>query len=393
MESPTADAFSTTTPAIVFVDDEPKSVKYFVLAFGSQFPILTAGSVAEARGVMDEAADRIGVLVSDQRMPVATGVQLMAWAREHHPNVVRVLTTAYAELDDAVAAVNSGEIHRYVVKPWDLDALGKDLRDCVELFRRRRHEQELLQTRRSAMRAQASHIAHELSTPLVTIGAAATTLMDYWPILLQSYKTRAAADAQANVIPERVLQSLRASPETILGLVERSKMLIDLLLMNSRDHARERSDPSRFGIAGCVETALKTYPFRDGEADLVRLEGLDFEVYGAEILLHYVLYNLFKNALFAIRQARRGEVVITMAPGAEGNRLLVRDTGCGIAPEVLPHIFDEFFTGKDTGSGTGMGLAFCRRVMPELGGEIQCRSREGELTEMTLQFTPLGKGD
>ncbi len=70
------------------------------------------------------------------------------------------------------------------------------------------------------------------------------------------------------------------------------------------------------------------------------------------------------------------------------NRLRFTDTGTGIAPDVLPHVFDEFYSGKPKGHGTGMGLPFCRRVMTGLGGDIQCRSRPGEFTEILLRFPP-----
>ena len=55
-------------PAILFVDDEPRSIKYFVRAFGNDFPILTATSVSEAESVLEREETRVGVLVSDQRM-------------------------------------------------------------------------------------------------------------------------------------------------------------------------------------------------------------------------------------------------------------------------------------------------------------------------------------
>jgi signal transduction histidine kinase len=65
---------------------------------------------------------------------------------------------------------------------------------------------------------------------------------------------------------------------------------------------------------------------------------------------------------------------------------VVVDTGSGITPEVLPRIFEEFFSLKSTGRGTGMGLPFCRRVMTELGGEITCGSVLGEYTRVELRF-------
>jgi two-component system probable response regulator PhcQ len=84
------------------------------------------------------------VLVSDQRMPGAYGNELLRYAREHHPGVVRMLTTAYSELGEAIEAINSGEIYRYITKPWDLESLHADLRNALELAVLRAERDSLL---------------------------------------------------------------------------------------------------------------------------------------------------------------------------------------------------------------------------------------------------------
>ena len=66
-------------------------------------------------------------------MPGAHGNELLSYAREFHPGIVRMLTTAYSELGEAIEAINSGEIYRYITKPWDLGSLHADLRNALEL--------------------------------------------------------------------------------------------------------------------------------------------------------------------------------------------------------------------------------------------------------------------
>lgn len=128
---------------ILFVDDEPMAVKYFERLVSSFAPVLSANSVAEAKEILRSRSDEIAVLVSDQRMPVAQGNELLAFARENYPGIVRMLTTAYSELGDAIQAVNSGEIFRYLPKPWDLESLRADLKNALELAHLR-HQRELL---------------------------------------------------------------------------------------------------------------------------------------------------------------------------------------------------------------------------------------------------------
>ena len=120
--------------AILFVDDEEKTRKYFDRAFAREYRVLTAPSVAQARELLEKHGNEIGVLISDQRMPEEKGVVLLRHAREHYPHIVRILTTAYSDLDDAIESVNSGEILRYITKPWDLKLLGRNCATPCAIF-------------------------------------------------------------------------------------------------------------------------------------------------------------------------------------------------------------------------------------------------------------------
>lgn len=130
--------------AILFVDDEDLARKYFDRAFARHWPVLTAPDVATAIDILDKEGERIAVLVTDQRMPGQLGVDLLRHARSHHPQIVRMLTTAYSELADAIEAVNRGEILRYITKPWDIKALEGELRHAFEFFQLRQERDALL---------------------------------------------------------------------------------------------------------------------------------------------------------------------------------------------------------------------------------------------------------
>jgi signal transduction histidine kinase len=377
-------------PAVLFVDDEPKSVKYFVRLFARDFPLLTASSVAEAEAVLALEGERVGVLMTDQRMPVESGVTLLDRVKERYPLIVRLLTTAYADLDSAVAAVNRGEIHRYLVKPWDIDQLRDELHGAMQLHLRQRREQELLAVRRQTVLSLASYMAHELRTPLAAIRCAAHNLQDYWPDLVQAYRREVARGERTAAggppLGESVLTDLESMPGEIQSVVDRANMLINLLLMNTRGDATNGGRHPPVSVLNGVQAALAGYPFRPGERERVVLEGADFQAGIPEVALSFTLYNLLSNALEAIGAAGRGDIRIRLEPGGSCNRLWLRDTGPGITPELLPRVFDEFVTGKPAGRGTGLGLAFCRRVMRGIGGDIACRSRLGEYTELELRF-------
>ncbi|GAT34415.1 response regulator receiver domain-containing protein [Terrimicrobium sacchariphilum] len=122
---------------ILLVDDEALALKYFSKAFGQRFPIYAASSAAAALQVLDEHAPRIGAVVTDQRMPEATGVELLTVVRNKYPGTARILTTAYSDFDVLVSAINVGAVHSFVAKPWNIGDLERTLVEALEMRNRR----------------------------------------------------------------------------------------------------------------------------------------------------------------------------------------------------------------------------------------------------------------
>lgn len=132
-------------PIILFVDDEELARRTFQRIVEKEFRVLVAGDVAEAIEVLKEHHEDIGVLLSDQRMPGRLGVDLLEHCRREYPDIVRMLTTAYSELNDAIAAVNRGEIMRYIEKPWgNIDGILIDLKLAATLYEIKKENQQLI---------------------------------------------------------------------------------------------------------------------------------------------------------------------------------------------------------------------------------------------------------
>jgi two-component system NtrC family sensor kinase len=98
--------------------------------------------------------------------------------------------------------------------------------------------------------------------------------------------------------------------------------------------------------------------------------------------LQQVFLNIINNAIAAIERDGRVDVRIAKA-GADGVAVSIRDTGSGIPADVLPHIFDPFYTTKK-GSGTGLGLSITRGIVERMGGRIEVDSKEGQGTTFTI---------
>jgi two-component system probable response regulator PhcQ len=146
------DSFRTDQPVeILIVDDEPQAVKYFKKAFGTKYDVLTATSADEAEALVLSGNHNIGLVITDQRMPGRSGVSLLNRIRNERPDIIRMLTTAYADLDCAIDAVNKGEILRYISKPWDLRVLEAEIDQAITFYLLKNEYGMLLRDKLSAL--------------------------------------------------------------------------------------------------------------------------------------------------------------------------------------------------------------------------------------------------
>jgi two-component system probable response regulator PhcQ len=129
--------------AVLFVDDEEPARQYFRAALEPEFWVLTASSTSEALELLRAQRAKVGVVCSDQRLPGDSGAAFLTKVRREAPETVRILTTAYADIDAVIEAVNAAGIYKYLVKPWDLKELRVVLRHAME-YRLLRGERDLL---------------------------------------------------------------------------------------------------------------------------------------------------------------------------------------------------------------------------------------------------------
>src|SRR6185369_10165580 len=101
-------------------------------SFEDHFDIITIETGEEALAIMDR--EPIGVLLADQRMPRMSGSDLCALAKNKHPEVVRIIVSAYSDITAAVAAINNGQVNRYLIKPWREEELAEILTAALEAW-------------------------------------------------------------------------------------------------------------------------------------------------------------------------------------------------------------------------------------------------------------------
>src|SRR5207249_3043226 len=127
---------------ILVVDDEPEILFSLRALLRRDFDVHTAESGAEALEVL--AQQPIHVVMTDQRMPELTGVELLTRVMGEWPDAVRMVFTGYADIKAVIDAINQGHIFRYVTKPWDPDELLSVLRQACEEYLRIAAQQRLL---------------------------------------------------------------------------------------------------------------------------------------------------------------------------------------------------------------------------------------------------------
>ncbi len=120
---------------LLLVDDEKAITRALNRLFRKQgYRIMTAESGAEGLQKLEQSQDPVSMIISDQRMPEMNGAQFLEKAKEIYPNAVRYLLTGYSDMDAVIEAVNKGEIHRYLTKPWNDEDLVLQVKQSLEHF-------------------------------------------------------------------------------------------------------------------------------------------------------------------------------------------------------------------------------------------------------------------
>jgi signal transduction histidine kinase len=252
------------------------------------------------------------------------------------------------------------------------------------------YKKSLLQEQRMAgMAAAAGMIAHELRTPLLGIKSGAQALVTYMPELFAAYHLAKEHGLLTKPIRATRIRQLEGINTRMINEIDYANTIIDMLLIKAgQKNSLQNCRLEPCSMADCIREAIDRYPFRtDSAHNLIHWEG-DFLFIGSKLLMEHVLFNLLKNALYAIANAERGVITLwTEQRDKKYNYLCVQDTAKGISAQQLARLFEHFYT--TTFMGTGIGLSFCKLVMNRFGGDIWCESQEGIHTTFILSFPRL----
>ena len=138
-------------PRILIVDDEEAILETMTFTFMDVYEVLTATDGARALELLDEKAP-VSVVITDQRMPKMTGVELLAHVFERHPDTVRIMLTGFADAEATIQAINDGHIYAYINKPWEPAELKQVVARAIDHHRLTVENSRLVTTSETAKR-------------------------------------------------------------------------------------------------------------------------------------------------------------------------------------------------------------------------------------------------
>jgi two-component system probable response regulator PhcQ len=376
--------------AILYVDDEEKSLTNFSRAFGDQFRIFTAINAQDGLKLLEQHADEIGLLMTDQRMPGEKGVWLLERARQLRPRALRMLVTAYADMEAAISAVNSGAIYKYITKPWDPPMLELTLRQGLEFFMVQAERDQLLHEKMSVLRNMmiadrivslgllAAGLSHHIRNSLVAV----KTFLDLAPMKMAEEKANVNSlrnpdfwnDYHANVQSQiekinALLKDLWTASDSNSSTQFADEVSLPQIVSSALAMFQEQFIARRIQIENRIPGSLPT--LQADKAKFLRL---------FELLLKDELAMLpagSKISLSAELQDAGGkpEIVLELA-----------DNGPGMPQEALRVVFDPFVVSDGAPSEYGINLMACFFIVHHHGGKIEARSQPGRGTTFILRL-------
>jgi two-component system probable response regulator PhcQ len=367
--------------AILYVDDEEKSLKYFARAFGGEFRVFTAANAQAGFKLFEQHANEIGLLLTDQRMPGEKGVWLLERARQLRPHVLRMLVTAYADMDAAIAAVNSGAIYKYITKPWDPPQLALTLRQGLEFFMVQAERDQLLREKMSVLRNMmiadrivslgllAAGLSHHIRNSLVAV----KTFLDLAPAKMAEEKTDMNSLRNPDFWKE-YHQNVQSQIEKINGLLK------DLWT------ASENNASSPFADEVTVHQAVGAALAMVKDQFAARRIEIENRIPDSLPALHVdkpkfcrLFELLLKDELAMLPNGSRITLSAELQNAGAKPEIVVQisDNGPGLPQEALSVIFDPFVVHGSVPSEYGIHLMACFFIVHHHGGKIEAKSQPG----------------
>ncbi|MEC5128067.1 hybrid sensor histidine kinase/response regulator [Verrucomicrobiales bacterium BCK34] len=381
---------------ILYVDDEEKALKYFTESFEDIAPIFTAKSAAEGLEMFRRHQREIGIVLSDQKMPGLSGIEFLEKIRTIDEQPLRILVTAYSDLDLAVEYLNDGLLYSYLTKPWDPADLQTRLKKSLDRFWISRERDKLLRERAVAfqemLRAEkaasigilSSGLNHHIRNALTVVQA----FFDMIPMQLQEEANgKARDDFFWNEYYEKVEEQIGRMISILSNLDEGAG---SGSFQNPVLHIKEGIDLIRI-IESADEEALIASP----GIEFTLAEAPDLHTITADIeKVSRMVRSIINEAAANADSSGQVEIRVSNATlessGAQAVRIQCIDDGEPVPEKERCRLFDPFLVRADRPGELGTDLVACYLAAFQHGGTVQATTSEDgrNMIELLLPVIP-----
>jgi signal transduction histidine kinase len=336
-------------------NDQNERYMYMAVLVQREYEVIGILRLAISMQPSQDAARRSFMILLGVALLIGAGVSLVGWKLARNlARPIQVLTRAAGNMEQGDLSVR--------VKPSGPEELHR----LAEAFNRMASR---LQANVNQLRAFVANASHELRTPLTVV-----------KLRTEALREGALEDPE---VAERFLGEIETEVDRLVRMVN------DLLDLSRMEAGLDPGLRARVNLSGIAREAHETFNIRASRAQ-VNLN-LDIEpglpaVTGNEDQLRRVFYNLLENAIKYTPADGQVEMLLRSGPNPNTVRILVRDSGPGIAPEHLPHVFERFYRADTTQPrpgvtrGSGLGLAIAKSIVESHGGEMGVSSQLGNGT-------------
>ncbi len=396
---------------IMFVDDEQNVLRSLGWLFSEEpYKFYSFTSPIEAFNAFGK--HEFSVVVADQRMGEMKGTEFLEKIKEQYPDTVRILATAYADVNVTVNAINQGNVFRFLIKPWDERELKQTIANAVahyELLSENRRLITILQAQNSELTKTNTRLESTVEIRTHKMRQNEVERKTLEKQLINAQKMEAIGTFARGIAHDfnNILSVIMACTKLAkMNLGHKSQSLAYLDKIDAAGNRAKELTQQIFAFCRQSDTSLESLHIDIILEDTLRLlrpvlpGSIKIEqktthcepVQASEIQIHQVIMNLCTNAYHAMgdeggtlslelselnMDSNRATKGLGLTPGRYV-KLDIGDTGPGIEPGVIDRIFEPYFSTKTKGKGTGLGLSVAHGILKNLGGTLTVQSEIGK---------------
>lgn len=368
---------------VLIVDDDQSLLISLKASLKKEFFPLTANNAKEVWETLEK--ENVAVVLSDMRMPDITGAKLLAQIKEKYPKIVRVLITGYADLEDAVMAINEGKIFSYIRKKTTESERNLLIKRAIEYFHLEVDNERL----REKIKYQEQfigfhHIMKYMGDYVINRLVEASSAMTKYIDEINDLKEK-VPELKKHVNDYEILSD---SPKTIETIIKASAITITEVGYKLYITGQEKTEGQEAieKLIGYIRESMQP-EFDEAKVKLTyeNPSNVAFTI-NSPTHLNFAITELLTNALRNTNKG--GEVKLSIKEETSGDKkfgvITVSDNGVGITKENQPKLFKEPFTTDVNRPGVGlMSVAQITRIYE---GESSIESEEGKGTRVTLKI-------